>query len=149
MENRQNLEPEAPDNPAPSKTKLIDMQVRAELHAGPLPPPSVMAEYERIMPGASDRIFVIAEKNQQASIENRSRVIGIHERKERSNSIFANCGQIFGFVTVVMFFMLLGVSMWLDSGWMFTLLFGAGAFAGLARLVRSFQSKDENRGEKP
>jgi hypothetical protein len=35
--------------------------------------------------------------------------------------------------------------MYLNNETMFCTLFGAGAFAGLARLVRSFQ----NKGEKP
>lgn len=31
-------------------------------YSGPLPPPSAMAEYERVLPGAAERILVMAEK---------------------------------------------------------------------------------------
>ena len=54
--------------PAPSAELPIGPQDPAPLivtHAyfrGPLPPPAVLAAYERIHPGAADRIFTLAER---------------------------------------------------------------------------------------
>ena len=31
-------------------------------YSGPLPPPGVLQEFERVLPGAAERIFVMAEK---------------------------------------------------------------------------------------
>jgi uncharacterized membrane protein len=65
--------------------------------------------------------------------------------QNRSGWIFAHCGQIFGFVTVFTFFVILGLTVWFENTTMFTALFAAGALAGLSRLIRSYQRK--NGGE--
>lgn len=47
---------------APSQIIEAIRLVRAELYVGPLPPPEMMREYEDILPGASERIFVQFEE---------------------------------------------------------------------------------------
>ncbi len=50
------------------------------LSSGPLPPPEVLAQYENITPGAAERIFFMAEKNQRI----REKTVNQeHERKTR------------------------------------------------------------------
>jgi len=124
-------------------TQLSDSlaTIRASLtvHSGPLPPPETVERYELVMPGAFDRILTMAENDQRDKFEHNKQFLTVYERDNRSNWLFAQCGQIFGFATVVIFFSLLGYSMWIENITMFGLLFGAGAFAGLAQLVRSFQ----------
>jgi len=135
---------------AVQSTQLSDSlaTIRASLtvHSGPLPPPETVERYELVMPGAFDRILTMAEQDQQDKFENNRKVfelnsteLAIRGRNESSKNLFAQCGQVFGFATVVIFFSLLAYSMWIENITMFGLLFGAGAFAGLAQLVRSFQ----------
>jgi uncharacterized membrane protein len=119
------------------------------LHASPLPPPETIERYERVMSGAFDRILTMAEKDLQAKIEHDGKSLTIWGRSEHSDNIFAHCGQTFGFVSVVLYFAALMLSIVYDNTVVFAALFCAGAFAGLARLVRSFQSKGESKGEKP
>jgi len=56
---------------------------------------------------------------------------------------FAHFGQFFAFFTVVIYFTLLGLTIWFDSLTMFATVIGAGAIAGLPALIRSFQKKQD------
>jgi len=67
----------------------------------------------------------------------------IRENNERGNRIFAQCGQVFGFVSVVMYFAVLAVTVWHNNITIFTVLFSAGAVAGIVRIIRSFQEKSK------
>ena len=136
-----------PDVPASSM--LSEIQFSARLHAGPLPPPDVLEQYERMQAGTLDRLLTMAETEQQARIghntkggEYKFKALELRGRNDHSNNMFAHLGQIFGFATVIIFFSLLGYSMWIENITMFSILFCAGAFAGLANLVRSFQKKN-------
>jgi uncharacterized membrane protein len=115
------------------------------LHASPLPPPETIERYERVMSGAFDRILTMAEKDLQAKIEHDSETLTICGCNVRSGWFYAHCGQTFGFVSVVLYFAGLLLSIWYNNTVVFGALFCAGAITGLARLVRSFQ----NKGEKP
>jgi uncharacterized membrane protein len=71
---------------AKTETQLVRQEVAATYHRGPLPDPVDFSEYEKICPGAADRIIKMAE-NQSAhrqkieqsivSIQNRNSLIGI------------------------------------------------------------------------
>jgi uncharacterized membrane protein len=113
------------------------------LHVGPLPPPETVERYERIMAGTFDRILTMAEKAQQSKIEYNGEVLTILGSNVRSGWFYAHCGQTFGFVSVVLFFAGLLLTIWNNNTVLFGALFCAGAITGLARLVRSFQVKDE------
>jgi uncharacterized membrane protein len=137
---------DVPSNQLPGSLATI----KAELtwHAGPLPPPETVERYELVLPGAFDRILTMAEKDQQDKFEYNRKVfeldatkLAIQSRRESAKNLFAHCGQIFGFVTVIVYFSILALTVWFNNTTMFAVLFGAGAFAGLARLVRSFQKK--------
>lgn len=47
------------------------------LYQGPVPPPAILEQLERLLPGAADRIFTMAEKDQAASHDAQ---IKAHER---------------------------------------------------------------------
>jgi uncharacterized membrane protein len=117
------------------------VKTKVTLHVGPLPPPEMLERYELLMPGATDRSFTMAEKNQQADIEFTGRIIGIRENRERGNRIFAQCGQVFGFASVVMYFAVLAVSVCYNNTTIFSIPFSAGVVAGIVRIIRSFQKK--------
>ena len=44
---------------------MAEFSVTQTLHHGPLPDPDTLAQYERMMPGAAERIFRIAEREQE------------------------------------------------------------------------------------
>jgi len=145
-ENSESYLPEVPGNPEPRE---LDMQFRAELHSGPLPPPDVLERYERIQKDTLNRLLTMAEKDQDAKIahnnkavEYKFKVLALHEQNDRSDNSFSHKGQTFGFATVFTFFVILGMTVWLDNTTMFVALFCAGAFAGLAQLIRSYQRKN-------
>ena len=131
------------DNLVAGGFALSGIQVRAELHTGPLPPPEVVERYERLMPSAFDRILTMAENSQQAMIEDNGNMITILGHSVRAGTLFAQCGQVFGFVTVIIFFAILAYSMYLGNERMFGVILGAGALVGLVQLVRSYQNKGE------
>lgn len=58
--------------------------------SGPLPPPQVLKDYNEIIPNGADRIMVMSENAQAASIEDRRE----ERRAERR-------GQIFAFLCVI------------------------------------------------
>jgi len=53
------------NNEAEKQGNIISMEMRSSF-SGPLPPPQILADYERTMPGAADRIFKLAEAEQRA-----------------------------------------------------------------------------------
>ena len=121
---------------------LATIRASLTLHAGPLPPPETVERYELVLPGAFDRILTMAETDQRDKNEYNGRFMTVYEHDSRTDRIVAHCGQIFGFATVVIYFSILAVTVWFDNTALFTALFCAGAFAGLARLVRSFQKRN-------
>lgn len=75
--------------------------------SGPLPPPGILAEYERVLPGSAERIFGAFEQQ------------GDHRRKLETSVVVGGgrrswTGQLLGFVVVIAFLI---VSAWLiDRG---------------------------------
>ena len=96
-----------------------------------------------IMPGTFDRILTMAEKEQASKInlDRDSLDAFIHSKRSISTSVLR--GQLFGFVSVVMYFVILAITVIMNNMAMFTALFCVGAFASLPALVRSFQKKQE------
>ena len=135
--------------PIQLRDSIATIEAALTVHVGQLPPPETVERYELVMPGAFDRILTMAEQSQQNKhdynrtvLDQYSVELSIYGRSESAKSLFAHLGQIFGFATVIVFFSLLGYSMWIENITMFSVLFCAGAFAGLANLVRSFQKKN-------
>jgi uncharacterized membrane protein len=123
----------------------VTIRATTEFETGPLPSPSMLREYEIAMPGAADRIFTMAEKSQQADIDYDNTMLLHCGDSERGNRIFAQCGQVFGFVSVVLYFVVLTITVWNNNTTIFAILFSAGAVAGIGRLVRSFQEKGKEK----
>jgi uncharacterized membrane protein len=117
------------------------LQVQHQQYSGHLPPPDLFEKYNRGVPDAAERILVMAEELQRATIVADNEIIAAQVHDVRSGWKFAHCGQVFGFVIVVMYFIILGLTVWFNNITMFGVLSGAGAIAGLPSLVRSFQKK--------
>lgn len=68
------------------------MQMRS--HSGPLPSPDTFDGYERVLPGAAERILVMAEKQQDHRMD--------LEKKHLLEQLFqSKLGQIFGLIIAV------------------------------------------------
>jgi len=94
-----NLPQQTPNVPDQHPVPIGTIRVTAQWETGPLPSPDMLREYEVVMPGAADRLFTMAERSQQADIDYDSRTLLIRENNERGNRIFAQCRQVFGFVS--------------------------------------------------
>ena len=74
---------------------LVQQGVQNVTHfAGPIPPPTILAEYDRIFPGAAERIVKMAENQSAHRIELEKAVIHSNNRKSQ-------LGQVFAFVIAI------------------------------------------------
>lgn len=67
------------------------VEVRQEIFSGPLPPPSLLAAYENIIPGCADRIIKMSEANANSRLT-------INDKIVTSDIKRSNRGQVLGFV---------------------------------------------------
>ncbi len=85
------LVPTIEKSPASARGKVIVGEVSQEYFSGPIPPPSVMRQYEEILPGSAERILKMAENQSSHRISMESKII---PRQQRESTL----GQIFGFI---------------------------------------------------
>ena len=74
---------------SPPKTAQVSMT-----YSGPLPPPSVIEGYERILPGSADRILTMAE----VQGEHRRR---IESQESRANIVTVRIGAVFALIITI------------------------------------------------
>jgi len=79
----------------PEEQRLIYQQYLEASYSGPLPPPAALEKYEKIQPGAADRIISMAEKEQS------SRIAAQTEGSKRGFCLLSR-GQIFAFITALL-----------------------------------------------
>jgi uncharacterized membrane protein len=84
-------EPQTPHQSSPSNRSMLTQRTSLEMFQGPLPPPSVLEHYDRIVPGAAQRILAMAE--QQATHRQ-----ALERRVSRTGTITSVLGQLFAFV---------------------------------------------------
>lgn len=85
--------------PEPKKEEamsIIKAMVVSESFSGPIPPPSILKQYEDMQPGAADRILKMAEKQADHRMELEKKAIG--GQVEQNGR-----GQIFGLIIVILF----------------------------------------------
>lgn len=80
--------------PEESRTRVTSMMVSREFH-GPLPPASEFREYNKVLPGAAERILAMAEKNvsmlektTDAHIQNENKIVDHNINEEKKGSCF-------------------------------------------------------------
>jgi uncharacterized membrane protein len=104
--NNQPAKPRADTPPAPLHGQSVEVQT-FEISAGPLPAPEVLSAYDRLLPGASARIFSMAEADQvhrhkqedqaiQANIHAQNRQLDIAERQVTAVQFSDAIGQTLG-----------------------------------------------------
>jgi uncharacterized membrane protein len=77
-----------------SSPNVMRASFSAEMYSGPIPPPSIMAEWEKLLPGSADRILTMAENQSAHRISMEEKVVdGDVRRSDR--------GLIFGFITAL------------------------------------------------
>ncbi len=78
------------------------LAAKAESFSGPLPHPDLMVKYEQAFPGAANRIFTMAEKEQdhRISFEDR-RLNGILSQAKRGQWMGLSLSMFFGFLAII------------------------------------------------
>lgn len=91
------------DLPTEQKTQQISQIIRIsrESFSGPIPHPKIAKEYQELIPDAPERIFTMAEKEQQHRIEVENEMLA-QNKKNITNSKNANLiSQIFAFILIL------------------------------------------------
>jgi uncharacterized membrane protein len=96
MDDDKNLKKTNQTSQEQSKEKRI-VQV-SQTFLGPLPPPTVLEHYERILPGAADRIISMAEQQSKHRQEQESKIIRYSGRDSLLGLIF---GLIIGLTAII------------------------------------------------
>jgi len=130
--------PAPPPAPRPQREVVREIIAEAWRFAGPLPPPELFAEYDRVLPGSAERILAMAEREQK----HRHDVVS---RGQQDEHTLAKRGQAIAAVLGGMVIVIGGVGMVLGRP-----LEGLGAvLLGAASLVTVFiVSRSKEPGEK-
>ena len=88
--------PATRQNPKNTSTRTDSVAIHQE-YSGPIPPASELAKYNNIVPNAAERILVMAEKNQQHSMDIDHKVIYAKRAEVRLGQVFAFLITIFAF----------------------------------------------------
>ena len=68
----------------------------SSLHVGPIPAPVILGQYDNILPGAAERLFVMAEKEQSHRHNIDEKGLDAQIRDIRRGRLENNIGQVFG-----------------------------------------------------
>ena len=123
----------------PTMPRLKGIIQQTQVHSGPLPAPDQLGDYERVSPGAADRIITMAEKQQGSRIDYQT-----IEQKRRYDE--RRLGQIFAFVIcMVVFYIVYQLAM--NGKEVAASVLGVG---GLASIVAAFlKAHSEKTESKP
>lgn len=81
------------------------VQRQTSMFQGPLPPPSMLADYEHILPGAAERILALTEKEQNGRLTARDTALNGEIRKDSR-------GQWMGFIITFAVLIIASVFAW-------------------------------------
>lgn len=79
----------------PGQSSQVIAQHSSVTFAGPLPPPTILRQYDEILPGAAERILAMAERQAGHRQSLEASVIGGNIRDQR-------LGVIFGFIVALL-----------------------------------------------
>ena len=87
----------------PAETRLQLRQIIALQYQGPLPPPAMMEDYERIIPNGADRLMRLLEKQTDHRIAMEDRVVAAEiSVVSRGQKIAASLSVIFGVIACIL-----------------------------------------------
>jgi len=141
-------------SPGGAVTNFAAQETRISSHSGPLPSPEMLADYERLHPGSAERIFRMAEKDQDnrlglenlqlsADISHREAVLTLQTSSHRGSFISDYIGQTMGFIvamTCVLGAIYAGVVV--DRPWIAAILLSVPA-VGIVNAVRGMRTKEK------
>lgn len=131
-------------NPAISSSSQIE--VRQEKHSGPLPHPSTLAEYRRIIPNGAERIMQMAEAEGQHRRQVQMENLRHRELLIRNDESEVCSSQVFAFIIVMAALVVALYGVWAQQPTIGAL----GGVAGLATIIGAFLWKkfDKNQPDK-
>lgn len=129
-------------------------ETRMVAHSGPLPAPEVLAGYDRILPGAAERILQMAEKEQnarialdqaqlEADVEHRAEMARMQKRVHTGSFISDYLGQFFGFVIALCCLVGAGYAGIMQGNWLVAAVFLSLPVAGIIQAVRGMRQKSK------
>lgn len=71
------------------EVKKVVMEMAKAEFTGPIPPPSIIEGYERVLPGSADRIIAMAEKQSEHRQKMENKMISAESRDSLLGVIFA------------------------------------------------------------
>lgn len=80
--------------PTADRKELMSRHASMQLYSGPIPPANELDKYEKILPGAADRIMKMAEEQSAHRRKMENKMLEANVKAERT-------GQIFGFVIFI------------------------------------------------
>ncbi len=119
------LPKEKKDNSVIANTKIV-----AEQFHGPIPHPSILNEYEKLLPGSADRILSMAEKETQHRHKMETKAIDAEIEGLKNEASDTKRGQYFGLVIGVIAIISGAYTSIHGYPWPGT-FFGAGGVVGL------------------
>lgn len=100
-------------------------RIVSESHEGPLPPPRVLQGYEQVLPGAAERLFVMAEKEQSHAHQLNEKMVDGMTAQSRTGQSMGFFIAIFGLL--VGFICMMAGGYWINS----TLIITGGGVIGV------------------
>lgn len=94
------------NNTPAKKTQVTQQQITASQFSGPIPPPSILGDYDQVVPGAAERILIMAEKNadHQREMEKTALNEGVKATKR---------GQLYGLIIGLTAFLTVMFTSWI------------------------------------
>lgn len=90
-------------------------KTETSLFIGPLPAPEILEKYEQIHPGLAERILMMAEKEQDARLNNNRTLIEMERRNLRSTNWNIIRAQLFALLSVLIIVGLCAYFAWLGN----------------------------------
>ena len=128
--------PVAPKNNQPNSINKQLAQV-SQSYSGPIPPPQILEEFERIIPGAAERILHMAEEN------------GKHQREMERSALnmvadTTRRGQRYGLLIGLTAFITCIIALWLGSEET-AMTIGGVTIVGLVAVFVTSRSSNNNQ----
>lgn len=127
---RRDKQPPAPHSAQPPAAIVSHTEARLEHHSGPLPDPATLEKYERLLPGAAERVFVMAEQEaaHRRKLETDHLVASIETTKARWRE--QHRGQWMGWSIAMLGLGCTAYAIRLNQPWVSSVI-GAGTLASL------------------
>lgn len=75
--------------PAQAQVQQVQIETRAMLHSGPVPPPEMLDAYNKVLPGAAERILAMTEEQHRHRLAMEAHVIPNREKRTARGQHYA------------------------------------------------------------